>query len=272
MIAPDLISYPNLPLAQQDRQTDRYELYEDGSFAPFKRLKRRQTDLNQDWKYWRSLRRRFFREGEEGLSDQDALEILLAVVSPVSSRPKTQARALLTRFGNLAGVLGANPRLLSEAFGDNRRANYRTVAMLKIVQAAAVKLMRNNIVERSIISSFDSVVKYCQAGMAHQDEEQFRILFLNKKNMLILDELHGKGTVDHVPLYPRKVAKRALELGASAIIMVHNHPSGDPSPSAADIEMTRKVIDGLRLFDILVHDHIIVGAGRHISFRSQNLI
>ena len=225
-----------------------------------------------NWKHWRKLRRSYQRDGEQALSECDTLEALIAFALGSSKRNATLARILLDRFGDLAAVCGASPALVHETIGLPPRQSYRICTLLRLVHATTVKVMRREIVDRPVIGSYDAVVRYCQALMADHREEQFRILFLNKKNVLIADELHGRGTIDHVPLYPREVAKRALELGASAIIMVHNHPSGDPSPSATDIEMTRKVTDALQLFDMVVHDHIIVGAGRHLSFRSQNLI
>ncbi|MCB2054925.1 MAG: DNA repair protein RadC [Geminicoccaceae bacterium] len=247
-------------------------LQEAAPVAAFVHLERQLEVGSQHWDYWRSLRRRFLKDGHEALTDQETLEILLALASPKPRRNAVLAKALIDRFGNLAGVMGANPRHLSEFPGESRRASYLLICLLKASHVAAVKLMRRDVVDRPIIGSFDSVVRYCRVRMAYDACEEFRILFLNKKNMLILDEAQGRGTVDHVPLYPREVTKRALDVGASAIIMVHNHPSGDPSPSPADIDMTRKVVEALSLFDILVHDHIIVGIGRHISFRSRGLL
>ena len=252
--------------------TARTGLKEESSIHAFVRQDTAEAGHHGDWSHWRNLRRRFNREGEEAIGEQEVLEVLLALATGNTESQQDLAAGLLSRFGDLASVLGASPRLLSEAMGQTRRSGYCITAMLKVVHAAAVKVMRREIIERPVMSSYESVVCYCQALMADQPQEQFRILFLNKKNILITDEIHGRGTVDHVPLYPREVARRALELGASAVIMVHNHPSGDPSPSAADIDMTRKVIDALKLFEIIVHDHIIVGAGRHLSFRSRGLL
>ncbi|MEZ5823906.1 MAG: DNA repair protein RadC [Geminicoccaceae bacterium] len=248
------------------------ELAEDSSGYRFDHLKVDNSHHAGDWGYWRSLRRHYERDGEQALSECDTLEAVLAFALGDSHRNSCLAHALLDRFGDLAAVCGASPHLVGEALRLPHRQTYRVTALLRIMHATTVKVMRREVVDRPMIGSYDAVIRYCQALMADHREDQFRILFLNKKNVLIADELHGRGTIDHVPLYPREVARRALELGASAIIMVHNHPSGDPSPSAADIEMTRKVVDALQLFDMVVHDHIIVGTGRHLSFRSQNLI
>ncbi|MEZ5836939.1 MAG: DNA repair protein RadC [Geminicoccaceae bacterium] len=258
-----------------ERPRDRTDRSERGEFHPCFRPAGhgRSQPPRRDWSHWRNLRRRFNREGEEAIGEQEVLEALLALATGNTESQQDLAAGLLSRFGDLASVLGASPRLPSEAMGQTRRSGYRITAMpgrrpRRGRQGHAPRDHRT----RPVMSSYESVVCYCQALMADQPQEQFRILFLNKKNILITDEIHGRGTVDHVPLYPREVARRALELGASAVIMVHNHPSGDPSPSAADIDMTRKVIDAPKLFEIIVHDHIIVGAGRHSSFRSRGLL
>lgn len=221
-----------------------------------------------NWEYWRRLRRKFLREGLEALTDLEALEILLSFSGPKSRRHATLAAELLERFGTLAGVMGAEFRHLSEFSAESRRATYMAIALLKASHVAAVKLAHVDVVDRPVLSSFDAVIKYCQARMAFSMEEELRILFLNRKNMLIMEEKQQRGSVDHVPLYPRKVAKRALDVGASSIVMAHNHPSGDPTPSSSDISMTRQVVDALKLFEITVHDHIIIGVGSHFSMRS----
>lgn len=226
----------------------------------------------QDWEYWRQLRRRFLEGGLEVLSDREILEIFLAVSSPKPKRHSQLAAALMSRFGNLAGVVHANPRHLMEFTTENRRATYMAIALLKCVHVAAVRLLKGDVVDRPIISSSEAVLKYCMARFSYLGHEEFHILFLNRKNMLILDEEQQRGTIDHVPLYPREVAKRCLEIGASAIVMVHNHPSGDPTPSGPDIELTRKVIAALGVFDVQVHDHFIIGLGRQTSLRAMGLI
>ncbi len=146
------------------------------------------------------------------------------------------------------------------------------VQELKIVEAAAQRMMRARVINRPVLSSWDALLDYCHTAMAHRETEQFRILYLDRKNVLIADEEQARGTVDHVPVYPREVVKRALELNASAIILVHNHPSGDPTPSEADVGMTAQVQDACRTLGIVVHDHLIIGKSRELSFRSQGYL
>ena len=213
------------------------------------------------------LRDRFMAAGEEALPDYELLELVLYQAVPRGDT-KPLAKALIKRFGGFAEVISAEPRRLAEVRGVGRAVT----ATLKIVQAAAIRLSRNRIMGRTAISSWDALLDYCQASMAYSATEQFRILFLDRKNALIADEVQQKGTVDHTPVYPREVVKRALELGASAVIMVHNHPSGDPTPSGADIDMTRQVIDAGKPLGIAVHDHIVVGKGSYTSFKSLGLI
>jgi DNA repair protein RadC len=239
--------------------------------ATFGKLTAMKNGRAQDWDYWRRLRRKFLDGGLEALDDTEILEIFLAVSSPRPKRHHDLAINLIARFGNLAGVVHANPRHLMTFSADNRRATYMAIALLKCVHVAAVRLLRRDIVDRPIMSSSDAVLNYCMARFSYKEQEEFHILFLNRKNMLILDESQQRGTVDHVPLYPREVARRCLELGASAIVMVHNHPSGDPTPSAADVTLTRKVIEVLQVFEIHVHDHLIIGIGRHASLRGLGL-
>ena len=150
--------------------------------------------------------------------------------------------------------------------------NRATALDLKIVEAAAQRLSRARLLNNPTLSSWDALLDYCHTTMAHRDTEQFRILFLNLKNMLIADEPQAKGTVDHVPVYPREVVKRALELNASALILVHNHPSGDPTPSDSDIQMTTQIEQAARTLSIVVHDHLIIGQGREFSFRSEGYL
>ena len=213
------------------------------------------------------LRDRFMAAGEEALPDYELLELVLCQAVPRGDT-KPLAKALIKRFGGFAEVISAEPRRLAEVRGVGEAV----IATLKIVQAAAIRLSRNRIMGRPAISSWDALLDYCQASMAYSVTEQFRILFLDRKNALIADEVQQKGTVDHTPVYPREVVKRALELGASAVIMVHNHPSGDPTPSGADIDMTRQVIDAGKPLGITVHDHVVVGKGSYTSFKSLGLI
>ncbi len=213
------------------------------------------------------LRDRFMAAGEEALPDYELLELVLCQAIPRGD-VKPLAKALLKRFGGFAEVISAEPQRLAEVRGVGEAV----IATLKVVQAAAIRLSRNRIMGRPVISSWDALLDYCQASMAYSTTEQFRILFLDRKNALIADEVQQKGTVDHTPVYPREVVKRALELGASALIMVHNHPSGDPTPSGADIDMTRQVIEAGKPLGIAVHDHVVVGKGAYTSFKSLGVI
>ena len=181
---------------------------------------------------------------------------------------KPLSKALMTRFGSFAEVVSASPARLAEVEGLGEAA----ITELKLVQAAAHRLARGELKRRPVLSSWSAVIDYCRAAMAFADREQFRVLFLDKRNQLIADELQQTGTVDHTPVYPREVVKRALELSATALLLVHNHPSGDPTPSRADIQMTKSIIDVARPLGIEVHDHIIVGKEGHASLKGLRLI
>ena len=181
---------------------------------------------------------------------------------------KPLARRLLETFGDFNRILSAPPERLAEVRG----AGPAVIQELKIVEAAAHRLSRARILGRTVISSWDSLVEYCHTTMSHQQTEQFRILFLDRKNALIADEKQASGTVDHVPVYPREVVKRALDLNASALILVHNHPSGDPTPSSSDIEMTRQVQRAAEALSITLHDHLVIGRSTEYSFRSNGLL
>lgn len=213
------------------------------------------------------LRERFGQFGPDALSDYELLELLLFRSIPRADT-KERAKALLKRFGSLAEVLGAPEHLLREVedIGDGAAKD------LKIVAAAAQRMARGKIQGREILTSWDQVLDYCRAAMAFEAREQFRILFLDKKNTLIADEVQQTGTVDHTPVYPREVVKRALELSATAIVLVHNHPSGDPTPSRADIDMTKTIIESARPLGISVHDHIIIGKKGYASMKGLLLI
>ena len=213
------------------------------------------------------LRDRFARAGAAGLQDYELLELLL-FRSKVRGDVKPVAKAMLARFGGFAETLAAPVERLLEIDGVGEG----TAIELKIVHAAALKLAQERVLRRPVISSWDELLAYCRASMADEKIEQFRVLFLDKKNILIADEVQQKGTVDHTPVYPREVAKRALQLDASAIIMVHNHPSGDPTPSRADIEMTKEVKTALKAVGIELHDHLVIGRKSHASFRSLGLL
>ena len=213
------------------------------------------------------LRQRFRDGGPDAIPDYELLELILFRVFPRGDT-KPIAKQLMARFKSFAEVLNAPPERLKEVDGIGDRA----VDELKLVQAAALRLMRGEVMGRKVLATWSSVVDYCKAAQGFDSQEQFRILFLDKKNQLIADEVQGRGTVDHTPVYVREVVKRALELASTAIILVHNHPSGDPTPSRADIDMTKLVIDAARPLGIIVHDHIIVGRNGHVSLKGLRLI
>jgi len=213
------------------------------------------------------LRERFAEAGPDALADYELLEMFL-FRSMAQKDTKPLAKALLKRFGSIAEVFGAPEALLREIKGIGPQA----AADLKLAAALAHRMTRAEIKGREVLSSWDRVLDYCRAAMAFEAREQFRILFLDKKNALIADEVLQEGTVDHTPVYPREVVKRALELSASAIILVHNHPSGDPTPSRADIDMTKTVIETAKPLGIAVHDHVIIGKAGHVSMKGLRLI
>jgi len=213
------------------------------------------------------LRARFRKGGIDAVHDYELLELILFRAVPRRD-VKSIAKVLIKKFGSLASVISAEPQRLKEVkgIGDS------IVTEMKIVQAAAVNLLHGKVLDRPAISSWSALLDYCQASMAFSRTEQFRILYLDRKNYLIADEIQQEGTVDHTPVYPREVVKRALELGASSIILVHNHPTGDPTPSSADIEMTKEVVEAARSLKISVHDHLIIGQGKHSSFKALGLL
>lgn len=213
------------------------------------------------------LRERFLIGGADALPDYEMLELVLFRAIPRRD-VKPLARHLLETFGDFNGVLSAPPHRLREVKG----LGDAVLTELKIVEAAAHRLARSRVLGKQVLSSWDALLDYCQTSMAHRDTEQFRILFLDRKNVLIADEAQARGTVDHVPVYPREVVKRALELNASAIILVHNHPSGDPTPSQADIDMTAQIQMAADALGITLHDHLVIGKSQELSFRSEGLL
>ena len=213
------------------------------------------------------LRTRFRDGGDTALADYELLELILFRLIPRRDT-KPIAKALLARFGTLAGVFGAPASLLREISGIGETA----ALDLKLISAVAHRTLKSELRDKQVLASWSSVIDYCHAAMAYEDREQFRILFLDKRNTLIADEVQGRGTVDHTPVYTREVVKRALELSATAIILVHNHPSGDPTPSRADIDMTLLIIESAKPLGITVHDHIIIGKDGHASFKGLRLI
>jgi DNA repair protein RadC len=213
------------------------------------------------------LRARFAEAGGAALPDYELLELVLFRSIPQRD-VKPLAKELIRRFGSFAEVLGAAPARLQEVDG----VGPATALDLKIVEAAAQRLAKGAVTKRPVLSSWSAVLDYCRAAMAFAEKEQFRLLYLDKRNALIADEVQQSGTVDHTPVYPREVVKRALELSASALILVHNHPSGDPSPSSADVTMTKQIIEVAKPLGISVHDHIIVGRDGHASLKGLRLI
>ncbi|MEL6641648.1 MAG: DNA repair protein RadC [Pseudomonadota bacterium] len=213
------------------------------------------------------LRDRFLSGGSAAVPDYEVLELILFRAMPRQD-VKPLAAALIARFGDFNRVISANSSRLLEVDGVGEAV----ATEIKIVEAAAHRLARAKVMQRQVLSSWDALIDYCHTVMAHRETEQFRILFLDNKNVLIADESQAQGTVDHVPVYPREVVKRALELSASALILVHNHPSGDPSPSQADIEMTRAIKAAANALSITLHDHLIIGKSAELSFHSAGLL
>ena len=213
------------------------------------------------------LRTRFLEGGANALPDYELLELVLFAAIPRAD-VKPLAKDLIDYFGGFAEVISAPKERLMEVSGvkDN------VAAQLKIVEAAAMRLARGKVMNRPVLTSWQSLIDYCTASMARQTRESFRVLFLDRKNILIADEVQQTGTVDHTPVYPREIVKRALELSASALILVHNHPSGDPTPSRADIAMTQEIVAATKALKITVHDHLVIGRGRQASFRSLGLL
>ena len=213
------------------------------------------------------LRERLLGAGPDALADYELLEFLLFAARPRGDM-KPLAKALIQRFGSLAAVLSAEKEALLNVEGMGEAS----AAVLIGARAAALHLVRAQLVDRPVLSSSQALLDYCNAAQAFAEVEEFRLLFLDRKNALIADERHQRGTVDHTPAYPREVVKRALALGASGVILLHNHPSGDTNPSRADIETTRSIAVALKAVGIALHDHMIVGRGRHTSLKQLGLI
>jgi DNA repair protein RadC len=213
------------------------------------------------------LRDRFMENGAGALADYELMELVLFRAIPRRD-VKPLAKALIKRFGSFAEAAAARPERLREIEGLSESA----IVEIKLAEAVATRLARGKIEARQTLSSFIDVLDYCRTAMAYAEREEFRVLFLDKRNALIADEVQGVGTIDHTPVYPREIIRRALELGASALILAHNHPSGDPTPSAADIRMTKDIVAIAEPFGIAIHDHLIVGKHGQTSFRGQKLI
>ncbi len=213
------------------------------------------------------LRAKFAQGLGKGLADYEILELLLFLAVPRGDM-KPLAKGLLKKFGSVAALLKADEGLILETPG----VGPSVLHAIHLIQAIMSQVLQQEMIRTPILASWQSVLDYCQATMAYDRKETVRLLFLDRKNQMIGDEIQQTGTVDHAPLYPREVIKRALELGASAIIIVHNHPSGDPTPSRGDIEMTLKVQEAARPLGIEIHDHLIIGKGRHSSLKSMGLM
>ena len=213
------------------------------------------------------LRARFIAGGAAAVPDYELLELVLFRAIPRRD-VKPLARDLMDRFGDFNRVITAPEARLRDISG----VGSAVVTELKIVEAAAHRMARARVLQQHVVSSWDALLDYCHTTMAHRETEQFRVLYLDRKNTVIADEEQAKGTVDHVPVYPREVAKRALELNASALILVHNHPSGDPTPSQADIEMTGQIGAACEALGLTLHDHLIIGKSRELSFRAEGYL
>ncbi len=213
------------------------------------------------------LRARFLKGGADAMPDYELLELALFAAIPRRDT-KPLAKALLARFGTFAeGIAEPRARLM-----EVKGCGEAVASHLKIVEAAAHRLSKTKVIGRPALSSWAALLDYCTAAMAREPNEAFRVLFLDRKNILIADEVQNRGTIDHTPVYPREIVKRALELGASSLILVHNHPSGDPTPSRADIEMTREIASAAKALHIAVHDHLVIGRAGHASFKSLGLL
>jgi DNA repair protein RadC len=213
------------------------------------------------------LRQRFAQGGTDALADYELLEIILFMAIPRRD-VKPLAKELLKKYNSLPELLSAPIHQLTQTAGVSENV----AIALKAVNATAHRMLKQDIMQKPVLNSWSRLIVYCMATMAHEKREHFRILFLNKKNELIADEIQSSGTVDHTPAYPREIMKRSLELGATALILIHNHPSGDPSPSQADIDMTGQIIRAAAPFQIAIHDHIIVSRNGYTSFKNQGLI
>ena len=213
------------------------------------------------------MREKLLARGPDALADYELLEMLLFFAMPKGDT-KPLAKALINRFGGFADVLAAPQQELLATQG----LGVHSVAALKLVQAAALRLARAQVMQRQVLGNWDQLMDYLKAALARERIEQFRVLFLDGKNHLLADEVQARGTVNHTPAYPREILKRALELHATALILVHNHPSGDPTPSRQDVEMTREIEEAGRVLSVVVHDHIVVGDGRWKSLRREGLL
>lgn len=246
---------------------DRTRLHEDHSAGGGLVTDADGTKRPHYWGHRERLRNRFLSGGHAPMPEYELLELMLFnAIGRIDVKPL--AKRLLAAFGDLNGVIAASEHRLLQIDGATPRVYYH----LRLMEAFAHRMGQAKVLQRDVVSSWDDLVAYCRTVMAHRETEQFRILYLNRRNVLIADEAAGNGTVDHVPVYPREVAKRSLELNATAIILVHNHPSGDPTPSEADIEVTAQVQLACDAIGVVVHDHVIIGKDRETSFRADLLM
>ena len=213
------------------------------------------------------MRQRLLEGGADGFHDYELLEYVLALAIPRQD-VKPLAKELLAQFGDLPTVLAASPGELMRVKGVGETV----AAALKFVEALSIRQLQRKALEKPLLSSFDAVTDYLHARLAHELTEEFRVLFLDNKNRLLRDEKFGEGTVNQAPAYPREIVKRAIELQASAVILVHNHPSGDPTPSRDDIQLTRAIADAAKPLGIAVHDHLVIARTGHVSLRAQGLM
>ena len=213
------------------------------------------------------MREKLLVRGPEALADYELLEMLLFLAMPKGDT-KPLAKALINRFGSFARVLAAPQQELL----DTRGLGPHSVAALKLVQASALRMARAEVMDMPVLNNWDRLIDYLTSALARERTEQFRILFLDTKNRLIADEAQARGTVNHTPVYPREVVKRALELHATALILVHNHPSGDPTPSRADVDVTQEIKAAAAILSVTLHDHVIIGNGKWLSFRQEKLL
>ncbi|MFV0335673.1 MAG: RadC family protein [Tropicimonas sp.] len=219
------------------------------------------------WGHRERLRQRFLAGGHEAMPEYELLEMLLFNAIPrIDVKPL--AKRLLAAFGDLNGVIAASEARLLEVDG----VTPKVFCQLRLAEAVAHRMARAKVMQRHVLSSWDALMEYCKTVMAHRGTEQFRVLYLDRKNVLIADEAQAEGTVDHVPVYPREIVKRALELDASALILVHNHPSGDPTPSGEDIAMTDRISEACGAVGIAIHDHVVIGKEEDASFRELGFL
>lgn len=219
------------------------------------------------WGHRERLRQRFLSGGHEAMPEYELLEMLLFnAIARIDVKPL--AKRLLAAFGDLNGVIAAPQARLMEVEGATDKVYFQ----LRLAEAFAHRMARAKVMQRHVLSSWDALMDYCKTVMAHRDTEQFRVLYLDRKNNLVADEAQAEGTVDHVPVYPREIVKRALELNASAVILVHNHPSGDPSPSNEDIVMTDRIFEACRAVGITIHDHVVIGKEEDASFKQLGFL